>query len=112
MRFSLCNVVNIPQQCLYPTVDKGDKTEHEPQLQPQETKLLYGEIVQCNGDVENNIPITYGLPLEGKWAVYLSGETRNSNGSSGREVNEVTQVQKTKNQHTQTLRGRGWSRTW
>ena len=67
-------------------VDEGDKMECKPQSQPQEMKLLYGEIDQCNGNTENNIPITYGLPLEGEWAVYPSGETRNSNSGSGQEV--------------------------
>ncbi|KIM62609.1 hypothetical protein SCLCIDRAFT_24903 [Scleroderma citrinum Foug A] len=30
---------------------------------------------QCNGNVENNIPSAYGLPLEGEWSVYPSSES-------------------------------------
>ena len=46
-------------------VDKGDGTERKGK----------GEIIQCSGNMENNVPITDGLPLEGEWSVYLSDKS-------------------------------------
>ena len=66
-------------------VDEGDGTERR-DLQLQQTNLLCEETSQHNGNAEDNIPITNGLPLKGEWTVYPSGEMKNSNGSSGREV--------------------------
>ena len=56
-------------------VNEGDKMEHKAQLQVQESKLLCGEINQCSGNAESNVPIAYGLPLEGEWSVYSSDES-------------------------------------
>ena len=63
-------------------VDEGDGMEREPQTRLQQTKLLCGEIVQRSGNTTENIPIANGLPLEGEWLVYASGETTNSNGDA------------------------------
>ena len=67
-------------------VDEGDGTEHEGKLWLQETNLLCEEARQRNENTTENIPITNGLLLEGEWAVYLSGEMKNSNGDAGQEV--------------------------
>ena len=56
-------------------VDEGDGTEHKGRLWLQETNLLCKETCQCNGNTENNLPIAYGLPLEGEWSVYPSSES-------------------------------------
>ena len=59
-------------------------------LRLQQTNLLCEETRQRNGNVEDNIPIANGLPLEGEWTVYPSGEMKNSNGGdAGREVEPV-----------------------
>ena len=55
-------------------VNEGDRTEREPQLRLQETKLLCGEIDQCSGNANETIPIANRLPLEGEWIVCASGE--------------------------------------
>ena len=56
-------------------VDEGDEMEREAQSQLQESKLLCGEINQCSGNAESNVPIAYGLLLEGEWSVYLSNKS-------------------------------------
>ena len=55
-------------------VDEGDGTEHESKSQLQQTYFYCEEDHQCNGNAESNIPIAYGLLLEGEWSVYPSGE--------------------------------------
>ena len=62
-------------------VDEGGK-EHKSPLQLQQMKLLCGEIVQCNRNMGNNVPIANGLPLEGEWTVYASSEVNDLNGSA------------------------------
>ena len=61
-------------------IDKGDETEREAQLQLQELKCR--EINQCSGIANGDVPITNGLPLEGEWTAYLSGETSDSKGDT------------------------------
>ena len=63
-------------------VDEGDRTEHEPPMQLQQTKLYCEENCQCNGNANKNIPNTYGLPLKGEWIVCVSSEPRGSKGSA------------------------------
>ncbi|KIM58353.1 hypothetical protein SCLCIDRAFT_28137, partial [Scleroderma citrinum Foug A] len=62
-------------------VDEGDETEREPQARLQQTNLLCGGICQHNKNANTNIPIAYGLPLEGEWTVCASGEASNPKGS-------------------------------
>ena len=66
-------------------VDEGGE-EREPQAQLQQMKFYCEESCQCSRNATENIPSAHGLPLEGEWAVYLSGEMKNSNGNAGREV--------------------------
>ena len=54
-------------------VNKGN-SDFEYQTRIQQTNLLCKETCQCNGNVENNIPSAYGLPLKGEWSVYPSSE--------------------------------------
>ena len=61
-------------------ISEGDETEREAQSRLQESKLLCGEKVQRNGNANENIPSTNGLPLEGEWTGYASGETRDPKG--------------------------------
>ena len=58
-------------------VDEGSE-EREPQLRPQETDLICKEADQRNANANANVPVAYGLPLEGEWTVYASGEVNNS----------------------------------
>ena len=67
-------------------VDEGDKMEREPQSRIQETNLLCEETRQRSGNATDDVSNTYGLPLEGEWTEYPSGETTNSKGVKlGRE---------------------------
>ena len=50
-------------------VDKGAETEHNELRLQETTNLLCEEIVQHNGNAENDIPSSHGLPLEGEWTV-------------------------------------------
>ena len=56
-------------------VGEGDGTERKSKSQLQQTYFYCEEDHQRNGNVESNIPITYGLPLEGEWSVYPSSES-------------------------------------
>ena len=70
-------------------IDEGAETEHDGESQLQQT-ISYCKEDQCNRNAEDNIPIANGLPLEGEWTVYPSGEMKNSNGGdAGREVEPV-----------------------
>ena len=51
-------------------------------LQLPKAGLYCEERHQCNRNMENNVPITNGLLLEGEWTVYLSGESSKSKGCS------------------------------
>ena len=59
-------------------VDKGNRMEHEPQMQLQQTGFYCEEDRQHNGNASEDIPIACGLPLEGEWTAYLSSKTKNS----------------------------------
>ena len=58
-------------------VDEGDG-EHESQSRIQQTYFYCEEDRQHNRNATENIPITYGLLLEGEWTVYPSGEASDS----------------------------------
>ena len=61
-------------------VDEGAEMKHK-ELRPQETtNLLCKEIVQHNGNAENDVPNALGLPLEGEWTAYPSSKTTDSKG--------------------------------
>ena len=53
-------------------VDKGDGTEHGYQARLQQTGFYCEESRQHNENANTNIPIAYGLPLEGEWTVCAS----------------------------------------
>ena len=57
-------------------VDEGDETEHEPQSRLQQTTFYCKEAHQHSGNVNENVPNAYGLPLEGEWEVCVSSEAR------------------------------------
>ena len=61
-------------------IGEGDEMERKAQSWLQELKLLCREINQCSGIANGDVPITNGLPLEGEWTAYPSGETTNSKG--------------------------------
>ena len=61
-------------------VNEGVEMEREAQSQLQELKLLCGEINQCSGIANGDVPITNGLLLEGEWTAYPSGETTDLKG--------------------------------
>ena len=61
-------------------VDEGDGTERESKLRLQQMKLHCKEADQRNGNATEDVPIANGLPLEGEWTAYPSGETTNSKG--------------------------------
>ena len=63
-------------------VDEGNRTEHKSKLWLQQMKLLCKEDNQHSGNTNRDLPIANGLPLEGEWSVYASGETTNSNGDT------------------------------
>ena len=54
-------------------VDEGDGTERK-DLRLPKTESFCEERHQRNRNMEDNIPIANGLPLEGEWTVNLSGE--------------------------------------
>ena len=56
-------------------VNEGDGTERESKSRLQQTYFYCEEDHQRNGNAESNIPIAYGLPLEGEWSVYPSSES-------------------------------------
>ena len=56
-------------------VEEGAEMERNELRLQETTNLLCEEIVQHNGNAENNIPSSHGLPLKGEWTVlYASGE--------------------------------------
>ena len=59
-------------------VDEGGE-ERKPPLRLQQIKFYCREIDQHSGIANGDVPITNGLPLEGEWAIYPSGD-------AGREV--------------------------
>ena len=59
-------------------VNEGTETEHDGESQLQQTYFYCEKDHQRNGNATENIPIAYGLPLEGEWTVYLSGEASDS----------------------------------
>ena len=63
-------------------VDKGDRMEHKSKSRLQQTKLLCKKDNQCSGNANRDLPIANGLPLEGEWSVYASGESRDSKGDT------------------------------
>ena len=58
-------------------VDEGNKTERN-KLRLQQTNLFCEKANQCNKNANRNLPSAHGLPLEGEWTVYPSGETTDS----------------------------------
>ena len=54
-------------------VDEGGE-EHKPPLRLQQIKFYCREIDQRSGIANGDVPITNGLPLEGEWAIYPSGD--------------------------------------
>ena len=63
-------------------IDEGDETEHDSQLQLQQTNLPYKESRQHNENAVEHIPSAYRLPLEGKWEVCVSSEPSDSEGDA------------------------------
>ena len=63
-------------------VDEGDETGRK-DLRLPKAGLYCEERHQHNENMTDNIPSTYGLPLEGEWTVYLSSESSKSKGCSG-----------------------------
>ena len=59
-------------------VDEGAETEHDGESQLQQTYFYCEKDRQRNGNATENIPIAYGLLLEGEWTVYPSGEASDS----------------------------------
>ena len=55
-------------------VDEGDETGCK-DLQLLKAGLYCEERHQCNENTMDDIPIAYGLPLEGEWSVYSSDES-------------------------------------
>ena len=62
-------------------VDKGDGMEHR-DLRLQQTNSYCKESRQHNEITNENVPSTYGLPLEGEWTVFASGEARDPKGDA------------------------------
>ena len=60
-------------------VNKGDRTECEGKLQPQQTKFYCKEKHQHNRNMNGDVPIANGLLLEGEWTVYASSEMGDPN---------------------------------
>jgi len=58
-------------------VNEGDE-EREHESQTQQTNFYCKEDRQHNENANVNVPSASKLPLEGEWAVYASGEDRNS----------------------------------
>ena len=59
-------------------VNEGAETERDRESQLQQTYFYCEKDRQRNGNATENIPIAYGLPLEGEWTVYLSSEASDS----------------------------------
>ena len=59
-------------------VDEGNGTECEGKSRLQETDLICEEADQHNANANANVPVAYGLPLEGEWTVYVSGKANDS----------------------------------
>ena len=76
-------------------VDEGDETEREPQARLQQTNLLCGGICQRNENANTNVPIAYGLPLEGEWTVCASSKASDLEGDAD-ALNEPTELLTTK----------------
>ena len=55
-----------------------DDGEHECESWLQQTSLQDKEDDQRDKNTQENLPSTYGLPLEGEWTVYASGEATDS----------------------------------
>jgi len=62
-------------------VDEGDE-ERERKSRLQQTIFYCKESRQRDENAKNDVPHVHGLPLEGEWLVYASGETTNSNGDA------------------------------
>ena len=56
-------------------VGEGDETERGYPTRLQQTIFYCEERHQLNENTMDDIPIAYGLPLEGEWAVYSSDES-------------------------------------
>ena len=63
-------------------VDEGDGTEHGYQVRLQQTGFYCEETRQRNENANTNVPIAYGVPLEGEWTGYASGEMRDPEGDA------------------------------
>jgi len=67
-------------------VSEGNETERDSQSRLQQTNLCCKEGRQRNENANSNIPNTYGVPLEGEWTGYASGEMRNSSGHADESI--------------------------
>jgi len=67
-------------------VGEGNETERDSQSRLQQTNLYCKEGRQCDENANSNIPNAYGVPLEGEWTGYASGETRNSSGHADESI--------------------------
>ena len=59
-------------------VDEGDGTEHEGKSRLQETRFYCKASCQHSGNAQKDVPEAHRVPLEGEWAIGVSGSTKDS----------------------------------
>jgi len=70
-------------------VDEGTEMERDSKSRLQQTEFYCKEDCQRDENANANVPYAYGLPLAGEWAVYASGEDKNSDADGPSESKET-----------------------